>query len=191
MTDKLLELIQLCIQSGDDDDARNLLSGVLRADPKNLQAWEFMAMLQRDPEKRADCYRQILNINPDHQEARDGLDALSGERAHIPPPEVQQVVNLLRTLGVAALDSESIGHFKDLGVDISIVDEYITISSGSKEVKMHTSSLPNSRSALYPDEVVRSAGKPLTPSESMECPNCKAIIPRWSTRCSWCDADLK
>lgn len=191
MSDELLDLIHLCIQSGEEEDACNLLTGMLRADPSSVPAWELMAMLQEEPKKRADCYQQILGIDPDHQGAKDGLAALSGEREHMPPPEMQQVVDLLRTLGVAALDQETMDRFNALGVEISIVNDYVTISSGSKEIKIHTSSLPHSRSGLYPEEVVRSAGKPLTPAESMECPKCKAVIARWSTRCSWCSTDLK
>ena len=122
--------------------------------------------------------------------AKDGLAELSGERAHMPPPEVQQVLDLLRMVGVSALDKETTERFRDLGVSITIVDEYITISSGGREVKVHPNSLPAVSPHLYPDDIVRRAGQPLPPTERKECPHCQATISRSATRCPWCSADL-
>jgi hypothetical protein len=190
MSENLLELIRLCIQNGDTDDALNLLKGVLRADSRSVPAWELMAMITDDPEKRAECYRRILQIDPDHSIAKAGLDELSGEYAHKAPPEVQQVVDLLRTVGISALDKETIDRFKAMGVELTIVEDYLTISSRGRDVKVHIGSLPASRTYLYPEEIVRHAGQPLPPTERKICPHCQATIPRAATRCSWCSKDL-
>jgi hypothetical protein len=190
MADNILELIQICVSSGEKDDARNMLTGVLRADPGNVPAWELMAKLSDDPLKQADCYRQILHIDPNHSLAKEKLEALSAERAHLIPPEVQQVLNLLRELGVAALDKGTLEHFKAIGVDIAIIDDYVTISSRSGEAKVHINALPSGQHHLYPDEIIRRAGEPLIPAERMECPNCQATIPLSSTRCPWCSVRI-
>jgi len=191
MTDKLLELVRLCIQSGENENALNILTGLLRADQNCVPAWELMALLQEDPRKRADCYQQILRLEPGHQIAKDSLTALSGESDHLPPPEVQQVLDLLRTLGLGAFDEYTYERFRKLGVEITVVDNYVTVSSGTREVKIHTSTLPQGREELYTDEVLVSAGGPLSPDDCMECPYCKAVVPRISTRCVWCSAELK
>ena len=190
MSGELLELIRLNMQNGDNDTARNILLGLLRADPTNVPGWELLALCSDDPKKRADCYHQILQLEPDHQIAKDGLDELTGERAHIPRPEVRQVVNLLQTVGLSALDEETIDRFDKLGIKIFIKDEYVTVSSESKDVKLHLHSLPGGRPHLYPEEIVRQAGEPLTPLERMECPKCQATIPRWSLKCPWCSEQL-
>lgn len=191
MSDDLLDLIRMCVQEGETDTARNMLLGMLRANPRNIPAWELMALCTDDPKIRADCYRQILKLDPEHKFAKDGLDELTGERAHIPRPEVQQVVSLLQTVGASALDRETVARFKEMGIDISIQDDYVNISSGSKNVKVYLHSLPGSRHHLYPDEIVRQAGEPLTDLERMECPKCQATIPRWSVKCPWCSVELR
>jgi hypothetical protein len=188
MSDSLFELIRICIDSGEQEDARNLLDGVLHAAPHNVHAWELMAKLVDEPQKRADCYRQILRIDPEHPAALKALEEI--DRAHAPSSQMQQVLDLLRLVGPAALDRETIERFKAIGVEISVVDGYISISSGTRNVKVHPSTLPGGRSYLYPEEIVSGAGDPLPSAERKECPYCRATIPLSATRCTWCSKEL-
>lgn len=79
------------IQRGDIATGYNLLSAVIRAEPRNEMAWWWMAYIQDKPEYKRQCLLQVLTINPDNQQARAMLDSLSpGAPAAIPSPAAYQ-----------------------------------------------------------------------------------------------------
>ncbi len=190
MSNFIVELAQQHLQSGERQEAQNLLQGVLRADPDNLAAWEVLAKAVDDPRKQLDCYRQVLRLDPDNQSAKARVDELSGDRPHLPPPEVQEVVNLLRVVGPSALDAETVQEFSARGVIIKEVDGYISISARGREVTLHPSSLPPGVACFDAAAILRQAGTPLSPDERFNCPACDAVISRSDLRCPWCSVDL-
>ena len=64
------------IQRGDIVTGYNLLSAVIRAEPRNEMAWWWMAYIQDNPEYKRQCLQQVLTINPSNQQARAMLDSL-------------------------------------------------------------------------------------------------------------------
>ena len=69
------------IRSGDQARGRTLLAQVLRIDPRNETAWLWMASVAETLERRRECLERALTINPNNEDARRALKALSD-----PPP---------------------------------------------------------------------------------------------------------
>lgn len=72
---KLQEAIAL-IKGGDKQAGQRLLTEVLNADPKNETAWLWMSALVTG-DKRRFCLEKVLNINPNHPQAREQLAKLT------------------------------------------------------------------------------------------------------------------
>lgn len=81
MEHDLLDAIKHRINAGDRDGARLELATLLTSDPENTGAWALLAILLKDPAEQVECYRQILRINPDDQQAAAWIEALS---RHLP-----------------------------------------------------------------------------------------------------------
>ena len=77
------------IESGDLEGARRELASLLRLDPQNVPAWGLLATLLEDPARQADCYRQILRLDPENREAAARLRLLAGSAAQ---PSVQSAL---------------------------------------------------------------------------------------------------
>jgi hypothetical protein len=68
--------VQALLQSGQVDEARELVRRLLMRNPNDADAWRIMARLVDSPERAADCYEQILRINPADEAARAELERL-------------------------------------------------------------------------------------------------------------------
>jgi len=179
------------IDSGDHPAAKKILVGILNKNPENVSAWELLANLVEDRNQKVDCYRQVLRLDPGNQLAVTQLAELEDQPAHQPPPELQDIVKLLQEVGLAALDKETLEHFKKLGVSVAIGDDgYISLSAGLKVIKLHKSSLP-ARGYLSTEEIIEKAGDPLRPDERRNCPRCDAVISHQATRCEWCNLSFR
>ena len=88
MTDYLQEAIN-AIKSGDKATGKRLLiDEVLRANPRNEQAWLWMTQVVEADEDRINYLRHVLKINPDNEAARRGLTALEQKQAKKPKPDI-------------------------------------------------------------------------------------------------------
>ena len=65
----VLDPIRKRIQSGNIEGARRSLFGFLRKNPNHITGWMLLAELMDDPQKQADCYRQVLRLDPTHNQA--------------------------------------------------------------------------------------------------------------------------
>lgn len=68
------------INAGEREAARFELVDFLHASPRSVAAWALLATLLEDPSQRADCYRQILRIDPEHKLAAARLRILTTHR---------------------------------------------------------------------------------------------------------------
>jgi hypothetical protein len=84
---KLLEI-------GDKQGAFTELYKILQTNPRNIEVWFLMAEAVDDRSKKADCYRQIIKLDPDNQLARQKLSEFinntSGDELN--KPEKPQVI---------------------------------------------------------------------------------------------------
>ncbi len=85
---KLDEAIAV-IKAGDIDRGRRLLVQVLDEEPRNAKAWLWMSGVVSDPERRRQSLLTALEIEPDNEIARRGLEKfgwLEEEPVAEPPP---------------------------------------------------------------------------------------------------------
>lgn len=71
-----LDSIKHQVNAGDQEGARLALRELLEAEPDNTDAWALLAILLADPADKAECYRQILRVNPTDRHAATWLEAL-------------------------------------------------------------------------------------------------------------------
>jgi hypothetical protein len=83
-TDAMIRAAADAVKNGKKSDARALLEKVLEVDERNEQAWMWMSGVVDNPEDQKLCLENVLAINPNNQQARQGLKALGG--ASTPPP---------------------------------------------------------------------------------------------------------
>jgi hypothetical protein len=79
-----LDTIRHQINAGDREGARLALREVLKTEPDNADAWGLLAILLPDPAGKAECYRQILRVNPEDRQAAAWLEALKPEIGRSP-----------------------------------------------------------------------------------------------------------
>lgn len=76
MQTNALDSIRHQINSGERQEARIRLVGLLEAEPDNADAWALLAILLTHPAEQARCYREILRIDPGNRQAALWLEAL-------------------------------------------------------------------------------------------------------------------
>ncbi|MCB8945424.1 MAG: hypothetical protein H6658_16875 [Ardenticatenaceae bacterium] len=79
MSDKLQQAIS-AIKSGDKKTGYRLLAEVIKANPENEEAenaWLWMAVVVKDPNKKRQCLETALDLNPNNEIAKKGLQSLS------------------------------------------------------------------------------------------------------------------
>lgn len=79
-----LDAIKHQINLGDREGARLALRKLLTAEPDNTGAWALLAILLADPAEKAECYTQILRVNPADRHAAAWLEALNLEMRRSP-----------------------------------------------------------------------------------------------------------
>ncbi|MBN1993690.1 MAG: hypothetical protein JW953_13395 [Anaerolineae bacterium] len=87
MSNTLQQAITL-IKSGQKQEAQQLLTQILTADPNNEQAWLWLSAAV-SPDKRRYCLEKALSINPQNQQAQQALAMLDQPEtgpASAPPP---------------------------------------------------------------------------------------------------------
>ena len=67
------------IKAGEIDKARKLLIQILKDNPKNELAWMWMTHCVTTREQQRECYKRVLEINPENKFAQDGLKKLDTE----------------------------------------------------------------------------------------------------------------
>jgi hypothetical protein len=72
-----LATIRRQIDSGALKAARRALGARLTAHPYDIAAWMLLATLLDDPQQQADCYRQVLSLDPDYEPAARALAQLT------------------------------------------------------------------------------------------------------------------
>lgn len=80
------------IRRGNAEEGRNLLIGLLKANPKNELAWLWLARSLPDDTQRIAALEQCIKVNPESETARRTLDQLKARRSPSQPiPDTPQV----------------------------------------------------------------------------------------------------
>lgn len=111
MTD-LKQAAQL-IKAGQRDEARKIVSGILKRAPDDDEAWYYAAMLSDAPEQRAKFLQKALDLNPFHERADAALSKLkvsvgtrhasSGASARSATPQSRASGGMIAAIVVVAL----------------------------------------------------------------------------------------
>ena len=92
MTEDYLKQAIEAIKAGDKATGKRLLiDEVIRANPRNEQAWLWMTQVVDADEDRMNYLRHVLRINPNNDAARRGLAALEEKQARKPKPVIPPV----------------------------------------------------------------------------------------------------
>ena len=65
-----LDLPKKLLEIGDRQGAMEALNRILQTNPQDIDAWFLLVDVVDDPAKKADCYRQILMLDPNNQFAQ-------------------------------------------------------------------------------------------------------------------------
>ena len=166
----LLDAVRRRIEAGDREGARRALASLVRAEPQNVAAWALLADLLEDPARQADCYRQILRLDPGNRRAAAQLRARTGEAPGLPGIESPTLVEKPDRLA---------GLWHLLGIQGT--GQQTSTGRGRTSPKQEP---------LSPDDVIQLAGGPLPPEERRTCPHCEAVIPKGAAKCAWCGSSL-
>ena len=82
-----LDAIRHRINAGDREGAKQDLVAFLDTDSDNPDAWALLAILLKEPTQQAECYRQILRIDPENRQAAAWLSALRRQIPESAAPE--------------------------------------------------------------------------------------------------------
>lgn len=108
---KLDEAIAV-IKAGDIEHGRRLLVEVLDEDPRNAKAWLWMSGVVSDPERRRQSLLAVLEIEPDNEIAKLGLEKFGWLEAETvaespPPAPVAEELAYAPDEEAAALEDEA------------------------------------------------------------------------------------
>jgi len=181
-----LDAVRRLITASDREGAKRALGSILRADPQNVSAWAMLAPLLKDPAQQADCYRQILRIEP-----HDPPLETSGDRQpknQFPPLTPDVAPNLAGTRAPA----QGPGFMGELRNLLGMSDSASSTSQATRRATLvGLGKAPTQQELLTPEDVIQLAGGALPPAERQTCPRCDAVISRNATRCPWCSASLQ
>jgi hypothetical protein len=86
MTEQLIQSGIQALRTGKKREARRIFSELVRSSPDNAEAWWYLSGVVDNPEQKVHCLRQVLRIQPQHEEARLLLNQLEGRVAAVTPP---------------------------------------------------------------------------------------------------------
>jgi len=80
------------ITRGDHHDASVELTRLLQSDPQNVQAWSMLALAVGEPQRKIDCYKRVLQLEPGNNNAISQLKNLGAvpENAPVPAPSPRE-----------------------------------------------------------------------------------------------------
>jgi hypothetical protein len=78
------------IQAGELEKGKILLAGILKQNPRDENAWLWLALSVTDTEQERYCFERVLKINPQNQFAIEGLRRLDNSVSPPTQPRVAQ-----------------------------------------------------------------------------------------------------
>lgn len=88
MSDDLRQAIE-AYKRGDKKRCLKIVSSFLKKNPESEQGWLLVALCVEDEDRQRQCYRRVLQINPDNKQARDALKSWAGRERTGTSPEQQ------------------------------------------------------------------------------------------------------
>jgi ABC-type dipeptide/oligopeptide/nickel transport system permease subunit len=76
-TSRALEVAARLHKSGNAADAGSIIAKYLKQDPRNSQAWYLLSLIHPDYEKQKFALNRAIQLDPEHQSAKDRLSSLT------------------------------------------------------------------------------------------------------------------
>lgn len=89
---ELLKQADYTFQRGNRELAKKYLSDFLATYPNDESAWMLMAKIVDELERKTDCYKRVLKINPNNNEAKIGLIRINSTSQTQPLPKRQKTI---------------------------------------------------------------------------------------------------
>ncbi len=86
-----LQQAAIHLRAGQKDAARDVLIEFVRRNPAAEDGWLMLSLALTDPKQQADCYKRVLQLNPNNTEARDRLKNLTQPPPPAPNPTEKKV----------------------------------------------------------------------------------------------------
>jgi predicted Zn-dependent protease len=90
MDERLSQAIEL-IKAGKKADGGRILAEMVKTNPNDELAWQWLASCVGSEEQKRHCLDQALRINPQNEQAKKMLDALEFKPVFEPSPQPIQV----------------------------------------------------------------------------------------------------
>ena len=214
MEAKSLDPIRHQINIGDQQGARIALVALLEVEPDNADAWALLAILLTDPAEQAQCYREILRINPSDRQAEAWLESLTGQDTgqlpgeespgFQPASEGNELDRILEEVDLPGAADEvqqptlrqetPQRKAEPKGFLDGLLGRLQIRSTGpdpeTEALVLSQEDVASAAGALSPELILRLAGGPLAPEERRNCPQCDAVVSRREAKCPWCSASL-
>lgn len=78
------------IKKGEKSQARMILNGILRENPKNVNAWLMVMAVARNNEEKAKAAKNVLKLQPGNPKAQKILRGLQHQKTATQPPQKSQ-----------------------------------------------------------------------------------------------------
>lgn len=75
-------------RAGDRSEAERLYRRVIDRSPANVEAWLGLGTVLEEPERKAECFQRVLEIEPQNPEAAASLERLRAVLPAVPPVEM-------------------------------------------------------------------------------------------------------
>jgi hypothetical protein len=89
MPENVLDEAERRLEEGRQTEARSLLAGYLKSQPRSERAWWLMSFAVPERNQKVDCLQRVLALNPSHEDARSRLDSILYPTE---PPEFEEAV---------------------------------------------------------------------------------------------------
>src|SRR3712207_6332499 len=99
--DELVAEGRAALLAGEKARARSLLQIAVRDAPDNVEAWLWLSGTQSRPDEIAYCLSQVLRLDPDNQQAHEGLAWLA-ETFHAGTSEAPAAQGSVETAAVSS-----------------------------------------------------------------------------------------
>jgi hypothetical protein len=97
------------LRAGKKREARRIFSELVRNSPQNAEAWWYLSGVVDDPAQKVQCLRQVVQLQPQHEEAHRLLNQLEGRVAPVTPPRglPRPVLDFTEADGMLSAHSDS------------------------------------------------------------------------------------
>ncbi|GAB4563458.1 MAG: hypothetical protein Kow0047_12340 [Anaerolineae bacterium] len=90
--DDLIRQGRAAARAGARSEARELFEQATRVAPDRAEAWLELAGVVEDPDEKRALLKRVLEIDPENEEAKAGLDWLEGRTQPAPPEAVEETL---------------------------------------------------------------------------------------------------